>query len=253
MTSDRIETNISTTSAQETLSLGSYDVVNNFKASKLRTRTVILSATKLKPFADMNVFLSGTLVNSHFTPCTMVEVSTTGAFAPAKGQQYNDNILLRTTSINSYDTILKGDVITCLTGSAIVISDETIYDKTLGANKRILYVTNVKGTISGTITGSVSMSTGTVVSVSSGSRTTNSLGNIYGALVIPAFTFDSGIQKILLSDANTPDTNASSTMADAAYISNGDVYAHTKHNKFGERTVTSVVDRTKTTEFFSQS
>ena len=242
-TTERISTNTST----EHASTGSYTLVDDFPAPKLRARTIVLSAIKLKPFTTMNVFLSGINVNSDFVPCTKVEITSTGTFYGSTGIQRNDNILLRATAINSYDTILLGDVITCVNGSAVVVADEIIHDKVAGTNKRVLYVTNIKGSLSGTITGSVSLSTGVVVSVAAGDRTTNSLGNFYGALVIPSFTFDSGIHKILLSDDITPDPNASSTSADASYSSNGNIVTHTTHNTSSERSVTTVVDRTTTT------
>lgn len=218
----------------------------HFPAPKLRARTIVFAAKKLKPFTLMNVFLSGINVNQYFVPCKEVEISTTGLFTGHESSQVNDNLDKRTTLVNSYDVIQRGEVITCTTGSAVVVSDETKYDKVTATAKRILYVTNVKGNLSGTITGATSLSTATVVAVTNGSRTSNSVGNFYGALVIPALTFDAGLHKILISDDITPNANAATTLADASYLSNGQINAYTRHLNYEEKTTVTV--RNNTTE-----
>ena len=204
-----------------------YTDLVKFSAPTVRAITLIVAVNKLKPFTAMNVFFTGTNVNQFYVPCSLVQITTVNIFHGTEISQVTDNLSLRTTATNSYDTLLVGDVITCTTGSAVVISDETIYDSTNASNKRVLYVTNIKGSISGTVTGSVSNAIGTVVSVTSGSLNTNSLGNLYGILKIPAFTFNSGNNTISVSDSVSNDLLAGSTGAHASFATNGIVDSYT--------------------------
>jgi len=227
---------------------GSYTVVDAFEPPKLRSRTLVLHTKKLKPHMEMNVYISDILMNAYFVPATMVEVSPGNKiFGFEDTSIRTDNVPYRTTSIGSYDIVKCGDVITCTTGTAVVISDETIYDKVSATNKRILYVCNVKGTLTGTITGAISGSTAVVNSVTSGTRTTNSLGNFYGILIIPSSSIDAGSHKIFITDTLSSDPNAATTMAAARYLSNGKVNTYTTHNTYTEQNVTTVVDYSTTT------
>lgn len=244
-----------------------------FAAPYLRPRTLVIAAKKLMPFTTMNVFLSNQLMNVWFTPCTMVQVPTNApTFLGNETNQLNEHLYERTTSINSYDTIIRGEVITCAGGSAVVVADETIYDKVSATNKRILYVTNVKGTLSGTITGSVSLSSTTVTAVTAGTSTSNSLGNLYGALVVgmikskDVITFSwlgadrtittffpdpsslAGDKKVLVTSALTNNPAEADTFADALFSSNGVVNEHTTHNDY-ESTTTTTITNTRVYEY----
>lgn len=219
-----------------------------FSPPKMRARTVVLIGKKLKPLSAMNVFISGLNANPYFAGCTKVQITSTGTFLGGEStDDMSDRITERTTSVNSYDIIKRGEVITCTTGSAVVVADETIREG--GSNKRVLYVTNVKGTISGTITGATSLSTGTVVAVTSGNNTTNSLGHFYGVLTIPALTFNSGSNKILITDDTTANPAAATTMADAGYVSNGIVNVHTRNISTTSQSVTTVRNHTTNTYY----
>lgn len=222
-----------------------------FSPPKIRARTLILIGKKLKPLSAMNVFISGLNANSYFSGCTKVQITSTGTFLGGMDTDVlNDRTSERTTSINSYDIIQRGEVITCLTGSAVVVADETIYEG--GSNKRILYVTNVKGSLSGTITGATSLAIGTVVAVTSGNNTTNSLGHFYGVLTIPALTFNAGSNKILITDDTTANPSRATTMADAGYASNGIVNVHTRHINTESQSITTVRNHTTNTYYTTQ-
>lgn len=204
-----------------------YTDLVKFSAPTVRAITLVVAVNKLKPFTSMNVFFTGTNVNQFYIPCSLIQITTVNKFHGTEINQVTDNLSLRTTATNSYDTLLVGDVITCTAGSAVVISDETIYDPVTASNKRILYVTNIKGTISGTVTGSVSNAIGTVVSVTSGTLNTNSMGNLYGILRIPAFTFNSGNNIVSVSDSISNDLLAGTTGSHASFATNGIVDSYT--------------------------
>lgn len=250
---DIVKPNVVTTYSTERKFTGSYLTTSQFESPYLRRRSLVLSASKLKPTTTMNVFFSGILVNNYTVPCTEVNVSGTFEFIDYTSEKQNDNIDYRTSNYGSYDVFDRGDVITCSTGSAVVVADEIIYDSVSSTNKRILYVANVKGTLSGTLTGSVSNAHATVISVTTpGSLTTNSLGNFYATLVIPRNTFKSGNHKILLTDATTPNPNAATTMCDGGFTCNGVEITHTTHNTYTEQSVTTVTDYTTTTWYTTQ-
>lgn len=213
----------------------------------LRARTLLVAVENIKPFTSMNVFLSAYDVNEYFTPCRKIEITTGGLFVGHKSSQQSDKFTERTTTINSYDVIQRGEVIACTTGSAVVVSDETIYDKVTATNKRILYVANVKGTISGIITGSSSLSQGTVVSSVAGTSESNSLGNMYGTIALPQMTFAAGDHKVLVTDAATSNINAASTLADAGFSTNGIVNVHSRYLNYDSQVVTTVKDTTTKT------
>lgn len=228
----------------------SYATGTEFAAATLRARSLVTCAKKLKPFTAMTPFLSNTNVLQYYAPCSMIEITTTGNFIGSSSGIMNDNINIRTTSINSYDIVQTGEAINIGTymvsyvpsfnyswlfggtvsysmatsgGAAIVVADETIYDPITGTNKRILYVTNTKGSIlpGQILKGLTSQSTATVISVTKGTNVTNSMGNLYGAIIIPALTFQSGNNSILFSDSSSPDPASASTLASAGYFSQG--------------------------------
>lgn len=240
--------NIQRTQSTLVQATGFYMVENHFNSPKLRVRSIVFLAKKLKPYTSMNVFIGGLNVNSHFTGCTVVQISTSGAFVRADAPDVlNDNIALRTVGTHSYDIINRGEVITAAGGSAVVVGDETIYDRISNTNKRVLYVANVIGTLSGTITGKTSGTTASVVSVTNGNIITNSLGKLYGVLTIPANSIEGGLHNVLITDSSTPNTADATTMADASFQSNGQINTFTTHNTYSKQLVTKIVDRTTTT------
>jgi len=217
-----------------------YTDLVKFTSPTVRAITLVVAVNKLKPFTSMNVFFSGANVNQFYVPCSLVQITTTNTFSGREVAQRTDNLSLRTTTTNSYDTLLVGDVITCTSGSAVVIADETIYDPVAVANKRILYVTNIKGAISGQIIGSVSNAIGTVVSVTAGNFNTNSMGNLYGVLKIPAFTFNSGNNTVSVSDSSSADLLSGTTGAHASFATNGIVDHYTTTVNQTSQQVTTV-------------
>lgn len=234
---------------------------------QLRARTIVLSAKKLKPFTTMNFFLSDNDLTSYYVPCTMLTISNVSGvtkFLGSESDSMNDNQTLRATNnynslrngfdepvtwfgpwfsypstvnheyLNYYDIIARGEVVTCVvsgvvTGTAIVVADETIYDKVSATNKRILYVINLKGTFAGgTITGATSATKATVDAVTAGTRDTNSMGNIYGALAMQGAKYESGNHKVLITDHDN-NINSASSFADGPYTTNGAINTHTRY------------------------
>lgn len=251
----------------------SYLTTTEYAAPTLRARSVITVAKKLKPNTTMHMFLSNTDISQYYLPCVMVEITTTGNFIGSSSNNMNDNMPLRTTLINSYDVINTGEVVivgaiayggptwapqgspfgwigsnisVVSGGSGVVVSDEIIYDSTTGTNKRILYVTNTKGTISPgqTIKGMTSQSTGTVVSVRTGTNITNSLGNMNGVILIPGMTFKSGNNSILFTDSISPDPATATTLAYAGYLSNGIVDTYTTTINYQSKLFTTITNTT---------
>lgn len=239
-------------------------------APSLRARTLVMRNLKLKPHTTMNLFISGVAANAYFVPCTKVQINTSsGSFIGGESTLLTDNQNLRATPNfntqrngfqqvgyhwvnqdsnplynNYYDVIARGEIIKCTTGSAVVVSDETTYDLSDGQTKRILYVINVKGTISGTVTGQTSLATSAVLAVSQGNMTTNSRGNLYGAFAIPSDKYLAGKHKILVSDSVTANLDKATTYADTGYSSQGIINTHT-HN-LAYDTQTTIVTTTNT-------
>lgn len=251
---------VTTTSVEnKTRVTSDYWTSNKFAAPMMRARTVVTTAKKIKPFTALNTFFSGAKINHLVEACSVVNITTSSTFIGAESDVANDNLTKRMTNNyyrptwnnwtwtvpNTYDVIQHGDVISCTTGSAVVVADETIYDKVSGTNKRVLYVTNIKGTLSGEITGSLSNAVGTVVSVTAGVKESNSLGHYHAVIKFPALTFKSGSNSILITDADNADPNAATSMADAKYSSNGVINAHVRHINYETQSVTTVVNETK--------
>lgn len=258
----------------------SYLTTTEYAAPTLRARTVITTAKKLKPNTTMNMFISNADVSQYYLPCAMVEIITNGAFIGSSSNIMNDNIPLRTSFINSYDTINVGEVVTVGSiaygppawapagspfgwigsmttlasgGSGVVVADETIYDPISNTNKRILYVINTKGVIfpGQIIKGTTSQSSGTVVSIKSGTNITNSLGNMYGAILIPGMTFKSGNNSVLFTDSTSPDPASATTLAYAGYLSNGIIDTYTTTINYQSQlitTITNTITNTTTTQ-----
>lgn len=252
-----------------------YGTMTQFSAPTLRARTIVTTAKKLKPNTTMNMFLSNNNISSYYLPCTMVEITSTGSFIGSSSDIMNDNIVLRTTLINSYDVINTGEVVTVGTlaygppvwaptgspngwvgsstsvisgGSAVVVADEVVYDSVSGTNKRFLYVINAKGSIvvGQTIKGLTSQSSGTVISVKAGNNITNSIGNMYGAILIPGMTFESGNNSILFTDSISPDIATATTLAYAGYLSTGSIDTYTTTINYQSQMVTTVTNTSYT-------
>lgn len=215
----------------------------------VRARTLVMVGNKLKPYTRLNVFFSGVNVNAYFTPCTRVVITTSNAFAgyTSTAKVQTSNIADRTTSVDSYDVLDRGDVVVCTGGTAVVVSDETIFNKTTQTNQRVLYVSNVKGTLSGTITNRQNTATGTVVSTSAGDFQTNSRGNFYGALTIPSNTFRSGSNTVTVSDGDSEASGAATTYAKDGYLTQGAVHTFDRYlstQQYEENTVVNTIVRT---------
>lgn len=197
--------------------------VTSTAASTMRARSLVVTGQKLKPFTNINVFFDSTVMNSRFVPCAKIVINSTFTFKGyLNANNQTNDILKRTTGVATYDVMEKGDILECDTGSAVVVVHETIYNRTTFANENVLYVTNIKGTITGAIRNSQYTASGTVLSVSLvNPRTTNSLGNLYGVLNIPASTFAAGTGKVLFSDSASPEVSTASTSAENTYLAQG--------------------------------
>lgn len=254
-------TSVTTQNVNRNKQLSNYTELSIFSSPTLRARTIVVAAKNLKPFTKMYSYLSENSMDKHYLPCTKIEITGTGKFIGHTSSTMTDNITARTTNnydsmrngfvepstwfgypgtvsteyLNYYDTIERGEVVTCkvgvnTVGTGVVVSDETIYDKVTSTSKRILYVINYKGNfVGGTLTGFTSGVTATVVSVSSGTMETNSSGNLYGAIVIPHGVYEGGLNKVLLSDYGSSLISRASSYADASYTSDGIINAH-EHN-----------------------
>ena len=273
-TTSQVTTGVQST--QNVTSVSSdYTTQTNFYPPTVRARTIIAACTNLKPSTAMNAFFSNTPIDTYCVPCTMLEISSTSTtfITAAISGVVNDNLTARTTLCNTYDTINVGEVIktvnyspaTTLTiasggffgslfgwqqtqyvpasgGTAIVIADETIYDSVSASNKRILYVTNITGNLSGNIVGITSQHTATIISSKAGTNVTNSLGNLYGIIALPADTFYSGSNAVLFTDATTPNPNYATTIANAGYISNGAIDTYTTNINYQTQAVTTITN-----------
>lgn len=224
-----------------------FNVTTSIVAPTLRARSLVISARKLKPFTTIHIFLSEDVVDSIFVPCNKIVVTASNKFKSYDGSdKSNDKLSERTVAGISYNVLDHGEVITCSTGSAVVIADETIYNKNTSANERVLYVSNIKGTLSGTLSGSLSLSTATFVSNTAGILETNSLGNLYGVLNIPKNTYKSGSHKVIVSDSTMPAIDSAATYAMDSYISSGTI------NTFTRNIVTEQTEYTLTKNYITQ-
>lgn len=254
-------TSVTTRDDMRNKQLSNYTEFSINASPTLRARTIVLAAKNLKPFTKMYTYLSENSMDKHYLPCTKIEITGTGSFIGNTSSVMSDNMVLRATNnydsmrngfvepstwfgytgtvsteyLNYYDTIERGEVVTCkvgvnVTGTGIVVSDETIFDNVTSTSKRILYVINYKGSFTGgTLTGFTSGTTATVVSVAAGNMNTNSSGNMYGAIVIPHGVYEGGLNKILVSDYGSSLISRASSYADASYSSDGIINAH-EHN-----------------------
>jgi len=239
----------------------------------------VLATKALKPFTTMNFFLSDNNVGSYYVPCTMLTISgVTGKFVGNESQLMNDNQTLRTTNnynsqrngfnepltwfgyqgavnpeyLNYYDTIGYGEIVTAtvagvVKGTAVVVADETIYDKVSNTNKRILYVINIKGTFTDAIiSGFTSGAKATVTAVSAGNKDTNSLGNLYGAIVLPSGVFESGTHKVLVTDNQSSNISAAVTYAYSSYETKGLTKTFTNNVNYDTQAVATVTTNVHT-------
>jgi hypothetical protein len=257
----RTDTTTTTTTKKTSALVSDIITSSSVVPSSLRARTIVISANAMKPFASVNLFLDEVNLDTVFTPCVMLELPVGSKFIGQESNIQTDNISLRTTqNINqkpyltlgqglstlpywtyftnahialgtshasrncAYDIINRGEVITCSTGSAVVVADEMIYDRVTKQTKRIVYVTNVIGSLSGQIIGKLSSSTATITTTTiknSGACEVNSNGNVYGTLTIPPFTFTAGNHNILISDSTDPNNLAGTTISESSYDSTG--------------------------------
>jgi hypothetical protein len=207
----------------------------------------------------MNLYISNTNSNQYFVPCSKIEITSVGSFFGADTGTRADNNTGRNVGINLYNSINVGEVINSGNlvwsflnglyqvtsgGSAIVVADETIFDPVSLTNKRILYVTNLKGTFTGTLKGMSSNTIASVVSVTSGNMTTNSLGSLHGVINIPALTINGGKHSIMFNDSTSADPLTASTLADAGYSSSGLIDTFTTHINYQTQSVTTVTNTT---------
>lgn len=274
------KTNLSATSKTTSTTIPVEKTVNtsltNTVASTMRARSLVITVKKMKPKTTLNVFLSNYTVNKWFMPCSKIQIPlVAGSFVTyANSSKQPNNLDLRTTTIDSYDILDRGDVIKTATGgSAVVIADEVVIEN--NATKRYLYVANVIGSLQAgqTIVGQVSGVTTTITAISlnnilkdsvaqtmtkalwddmfahSASYTfsdtliqTNSIGNMYGILIIPTKGFPGGIHKLSVNDTTLSDPINATTMAENSYSTHGNI------NTFSRATeTTNYVTNTKVT------
>jgi hypothetical protein len=244
--------------------------IANQPIATLRPRSLIIAAYKLKPSTNLHIFLSSYNVDQWFMPCTRIVIPLASAgFTEATADKQSNMLAARTTDINSYDVLDRGDILVCNNGATAVCIADDIIKTSAGLTERVLYVANIKGDImaAASLTGRSSGSTATitrvdmydVVDVATGtvqstsfakwqyffanrnlfrvqSRgtstaagvTTNSLGSLYGVLVIPPNTYESGIHAVSANDTLNYDPIDSTTRASGVYASSGTLNTFTR-------------------------
>ena len=244
--------------------------IANQPISTLRARSLIITAYKLKPNANLHMFLSSYNVDQWFIPCTRIVIPLGSAqFTEATADKQSNLLSARTTDVNSYDVLDRGDILVCNNGATAVCIADDIITTSAGLTERVLYVANIKGDImaasslTGRSSGStanitrvdmydvVDVATGTVQSTSfakwqyffanrnlfriqkrgtttAAGITTNSLGALYGLLVIPPNTYESGIHAVSVNDTLSYDPINSTTRASGSYSSSGTLNTFTR-------------------------
>src|ERR1035437_5962966 len=153
MISTSVTNNISTVTSN-------YVTTTEFAAPTLRARTVVISAKKLKPSTTMNLFISGIEANMYYAPCVMIEISMVGTnqFLDASTSgNVIDNLPMRTTTVNSYDTINVGEIVA---SGNIVYGPQSWFPTTGLFGGGWLNMGNFRGNTSGWLGGNATLVSG---------------------------------------------------------------------------------------------
>lgn len=168
----------------------------------IRQRNVLVRVRGLKPNTRFYPFFDDVDVSAYCTAATkVVYTPSTGVFDDNTNVGNLATVDARRINGDSQVCLNKGDVITSSGGGTAVVVGKEYNPQTL---QHSLFVVNIKGALTGTITGNISGATGTIVSVITPSNlTTNFNGSVQLLFNIPntsALRFRIGTREFKLVD-----------------------------------------------------
>lgn len=202
----------------------SESVTSSQELAQMRSRSVGVALIGMKPFTNFHGYMDESSIDSIITPASTLRFSSAvGSFKGwADTSKTAESLAKRVTTVNSYDTIDYGDVLTFSNGASAVVAAR-LSQVTGGVTEIVLKLVNVKGTITATNTfiGSISGATGVVTShTTETSLTTNSTGAFYGIL---NFTnkFTTGNKVLKFNDGSGGDSDLATTEVKTNFVAHG--------------------------------
>jgi hypothetical protein len=188
----------------------------------VRSRNILIQTTGLKPNTKFYPFFDNVNVSAYCTPATKITYTGTADFDSTSNVGANTTQTARLINGDSQSALSSGDVITgqSSTATAIVVGTEKVLDSTGNVTARNIYVVNIKGTFTTgeTITGSISNTTGTNITVETTQVAGDTLGTDVNGKVQLLFAipqndtlrFRTGQRQFTLSDSATNDATYTS-------------------------------------------
>ena len=188
----------------------------------IRSRNILIQTTGLKPNTTFYPFFDNVNVSAYCTPATKITYTGTADFDSTSNVGANTTQTARLIDGDSQSALSSGDVITgqSSTATAIVVGTEKVLDSTGNVTARNIYVVNIKGTFTTgeTITGSISNTTGTNITVETTQVAGDTLGTDVNGKVQLLFAipqndtlrFRTGQRQFTLSDSATNDATYTS-------------------------------------------
>lgn len=192
------------------------------KAAKMRQKDVLMYITGLKPFTSLYAFMDADLISNNVTSCEEVIISNaSGTYHGVKEQPVvttDIDVRVHGNTVYSY-----GEIISCSTGKAVVVAN---YTRTTSAGlfENVIYIVNRSGTLTGTLTGDISKVTSTFVSLNTPTTiNTDSFGNYFGVVNVPADKYDAGTKLVKVTDNSGGNVAYAKTYAMKNYFSSGNI------------------------------
>jgi hypothetical protein len=183
----------------------------------IRSRNILIQTTGLKPYTKFYPFFDNVAVDSYCTPATKITYTGAVEFDSTSNVGANTTDTARLINGDSNICLNTGDVVTGQSSgaTAVVVGTEKILNDSGNVTERNIYVVNIKGTFTTgeSIAGSVSLVTGTNITVGTVKTAGSSIytdvnGKVQMLFTIPStdlVRFRTGQRQFTLTDVSEND------------------------------------------------